>query len=356
MNTFWGCETENLTTLSTVVGARALRLQALILQIALRVRGTDWFGPDAEDHRVRTEDLVEEVIELVDRLRELGELLGLEAEEQELCSQPDRVLPGVGEPLGGRDTPPWFPEGINVPPLSKPGSRPPWPFGDPPVGLRHPAPLPEGEDFALDPARMPGAERLRRTALGGIPIVGVAQLLPSTHEKISGFYDGIEQGLDDHGFHVLSDAVSLARTPHDISGVVIGEDSRFGQTIASIDRVIANTGQTGQEMFSEISEGDLSGAVRAGERGMYRHAGIAADLLTVSPIPTVADIASDVIGTGADTIAPVAPEAAESLRDVEERVRERGEDWEQHREQVTDPEFYYDLRRSYAPMPWDPQG
>src|SRR5699024_5777195 len=102
MNTFWGCETENLTELSGVVAARALRMRAIVLQIALSVRAVGWIGPDADDYRLRAEDLVDRALELIETLRRLGEVLGREAEEQDLCSQPDGVLPGVGDPLGVR--------------------------------------------------------------------------------------------------------------------------------------------------------------------------------------------------------------------------------------------------------------
>src|SRR5699024_2568008 len=94
----------------------------------------------------------------------------------------------------------------------------------------------------------------------------------------------------------------------------------------------------------------------AGERGLYRNIDIGADLLTASPVPAAADAVSDIIGTGADMAEPITPEGAQLLRDAEETIRGHGESWERGQEQLTDPEFYYDLRRRYVPMPWDPQG
>lgn len=358
MNTFWGCETENLTELSGVVAARSLRMRAIVLQIALSVRAVGWIGPDAEDYRQRTEDLVDRALELIETLRRLGEVLGREAEEQDLCSQPDGVLPGVGDPLGVRTELPWTPGGgFRVPSLHR---RPLSPWTMPlaaPLEERDPRdPLPAGEDFALDPDGLAGAARLRRKLVGQIPVAGLLQYAPALHEGVGDVFDGIEQGLEDHGLGAFRPVVSLARIPHEISGVTIGEDSLLGHTVSAVDRSIANVGQTGREVFTEIGDGDLSGAIRAGERGLYRNADISADLLTASPVPAAAGAASHIIGTGADLIEPFAPDAAQHVRDVEEVARRTGERWEQGQDQLTDPEFYYDLRRTYAPMPWDPQG
>lgn len=358
MNTFWGCETENLTELSGVVAARALRMRAIVLQIALSVRAVGWIGPDADDYRLRAEDLVDRALELIETLRRLGEVLGREAEEQDLCSQPDGVLPGVRDPLGVRAELPWTPGGgFRVPSLHR---RPlsPWaePFAAPLERRELDDPLPAGEDFALDPDGLPGAARLRQKLVGQIPVAGFLQYAPALHEGMGDVYDEIEQGLEDHGLGAFRPVVSLARIPHEISGVLIGEDSMLGQTVSALDRSIANFGQTGQEVLTEIGDGDLSGAIRAGERGLYRNIDIGADLLTASPVPAAADAVSDIIGTGADMAEPITPEGAQLLRDAEETIRGHGESWERGQEQLTDPEFYYDLRRRYVPMPWDPQG
>ncbi|ATG52378.1 hypothetical protein CFK38_13250 [Brachybacterium vulturis] len=365
MNTFWGCETERLTELSTVVDARAERLRALIQQVALCTRITDWCGPDAEEHRRRTLDLVEFVIDLIERLRELGELLGQEAAEQDLCSQAEGspARSGVGDPLGVRATPPWILEDFDhLPDLSGP------PAGDPVPGIgvpimaedpfafpKHRPELPDGEDFALDPEILAEAERQRKGLLGDVPIVGIAQTLMSGHEAIGEVYDRVETTLVDNGYGAFTPLVSLARVPHDLSGVMFGEKSVLGQVTSAVDRGLANVAQTGGEVLSEIGEGDAGGAVRALERGLFRNAGMSADLLTATAAPAIADTASDLIGTGADLTEPFSPGSAETLRTVEESLREVGQGWEQTQEELTDPEFYYDLRRTYAPMPWDPQ-
>ena len=113
--------------------------------------------------------------------------------------------------------------------------------------------------------------------------------------------------------------------------------------------------QTGDEVFSAVGDGDLTGAIQASERGIYRHAGMSADLLTITPVPAIADTASDLIGTGADVTEPFNPEMAETLRSAEQAAKEYGQAWERGQERLTDPETYYDLRRTYFPAPWDPQ-
>ncbi|MGO1599970.1 MAG: hypothetical protein ACTHX0_10125 [Brachybacterium sp.] len=389
MNTFWGCETEELTELSAVFGTRAVRLQTLIQQAASCVRAADWIGPDAEDHRIRTEDLVEFVIGLVERLRELGELLGDEAAEQDLCSQADGVPARAGDPLGVRATPPWVPDDLDlVPDLSRPGHDPmiggPLMHPDPsrlvdllpdlpdlgdlgpliggplmhedPIGLL-PAtgPLPEGEDFALDPETLAEAESHRKLLLGEVPGVGLAQTLMDDHAAIGDIFDHAETTLEENGYGAFAPALSLARMPHDISGGVLGEDSTLAQAFSSIDRGVANVMQTGDEVFSAVGDGDLAGAIQASERGVYRHAGMSADLLTITPVPAIADTASDLIGTGADVTEPFNPEMAETLRSAEQAAKEYGQAWERGQERLTEPETYYDLRRTYFPAPWDPQ-
>lgn len=389
MNTFWGCETENLTELSTVVGARSERLRTLIQRAAISVRATAWFGPDAEDHRQRTEDLVEFVIELVERLRELGELLDQEAEEQDVCSQPDGGPTQGGDPLGVRATPPWFHDQIdhlpslrgprledlqpqiggpfmaedpvkfveNLPGLDDLGPliRIPVLAEDPPWAVHPSQPLPDGEDFALDPEILAEAEHQRKLMLGGLPGVGLAQTLMSGHEAIGDLYDRAEMTLEENGYGAFTPLVSLARIPHDLSGAVLGEKSVLGQVTSAVDRGVANVAQTSGEILSEVGDGDGAGAFRALERGMFRQVGASADILTATSVPAVADTASDLIGTGADLVEPFNPESAEILRTAEQDVRGSGLAWEQGQEQLTDPELYYDLRRTYLPMPWDPQ-
>ena len=105
-----------------------------------------------------------------------------------------------------------------------------------------------------------------------------------------------------------------------------------------------------------VGEGDLAAAARAGERGLYRSAENSADLLTITPIPAYAETGADLLGEGADAVRGISPEAAAALESAEATVREDVEGLTDFRETLTDGETWYDARRRYAPMPWDPQG
>jgi len=420
MNSFWGCETEAVTELSGVFDTRAARLRALIQAAAGTVRATEWIGPDADGYRRRIEEMVEVVIEVVETIRELGELLGDEAEEQEICSRPE-AAPALGsDPLGIRATPPWVPEeNERVPPPSGPGrggwgpliggpfaakdpfaladrlpqlpdlgdlgpliggplaaKNPfaladrlpqlpdlgdlgPWIGGpliaeDPLRAIPAPRPVPEGEEFALDPEILAEAQRDRRLALGAVPVAGQVQTLMGIHAGTEGFLDRAEQNLEESGLGMLTPAVSAARVPQILAGGILGEQSVLGQTVSAIDDGIANVMQTSEEVSTAIGDGDVAGAIRAGERGIYRHTGAVADIVTATPVPAIAETASELIGLGAEGAEIVNPQVADGLREAEQIVRDAGLSWEQGADRLTDGEGYYDLRRKYLPTPWDP--
>lgn len=398
MNTFWGCDTEALTALSEVVTGRAEQLRRLATALRASVHVTTWCGPDAQEWRRRTDEAVQRVISLVETLRRLAELLASEAEEQIACSRPengaapaagidpslvwarlprlsgasrgsgplgglpplDEWGPLIGGPIMADDPGDLFPDLGEVPDI--PGLRPqiwdpylprePWPLPWGPPAARD---LPEGEDFSLDPEILREAQRDRRLALGSLPIVGPVQLASGVHEGVGDAYDRAEQMLEDAGLGGLTPVVSVARLPHTVTGAVLGEKSVFGQAVSSVDQGIANVMQTGEEVSAAIGDGDLAGAVRAGERGIYRHTGAVADLVTATAVPAAAETASDILGTGAELTGRVSPEAAAPLREAAQSVREAGQAWERTHDRLTDPERYYDLRRQYAPMPWDPR-
>lgn len=390
MDTFWGCETEELTTLSADVGTRAARLQALIDQAAGSVRTVSWIGPDADRCRQQMEELVSFVIELIEKLRELGELLREEAAQQDLCSAAEG--PWQENPLWGvRAAPPWWPGGDPdvIPPILAPsGSEDRRPtIGGPfmaedapwleelvpklealwprilgpviPTGLpwaQAGRPLPEGEDFALDPETVQAAEDLRTRALRAVPYARSLQMMLRAQGAVEGGFDQAEMALEQHGLGAFTPLVSLARTPFDLTGAALGENSGLGQVATAVDDGVANVLQTGDEVLTALGEGDVGGALRAGERGFFRQGGVLADVLTASSGPAYADTASDLIGTGADLLEPLDPGTAQDLRTLEGRFENLEQRWMEGREQITDPEFYYDLRRTYAPAPWDPQG
>src|SRR5699024_12469633 len=101
--------------------------------------------------------------------------------------------------------------------------------------------------------------RLRKRLVGQIPVAGSLQYAPALHERMGYVYDESEQGLKDHVLGAFRPVVSLARIPHEVSGVLIGEDSMLGQTVSALDRSLANFGQPGQGVLTEIGDGDQIG-------------------------------------------------------------------------------------------------
>lgn len=245
-------------------------------------------------------------------------------------------------------------------PFDLPGGPGPWIGGPmmPTGGPRHlpePQPIPEGEDFSLDPETLEQAQQDRRLAVGGVPFAGTAQLLMSGHAAVDNFFDRTEQNLEQSGLGGLTPALSVIRAPHTVSGIALGEKSVLGQVTTSLDHQIANLYQTTDEISVAVGDGDWAGAVSAGERGMFRQLDASANLFSATPVPAVADATSDMIGTWADVVETVHSEPAAHLREAEQAVRGFGEDWESTRAGLTDGERYYDLRRQDVPMPWDPR-
>src|SRR5699024_12586124 len=97
-------------------------------------------------------------------------------------------------------------------------------------------------------------------------------------------------------------------------------------------------------------------AHRARAAGLPPNIPTGVDRLTACPRLAARHATCYTIRTGADMAEPITPEGPQLLRDADETIRGHGESWERGQEQLTDPEFYYDLRRRYVPMPWDPQG
>lgn len=391
MNTFWGCEPEALTELSAAYGAGAARMRHLIDKIVEALRSTDWQGPDADEHRLRTAGAVEMMTDLIGAFRKLEKLLRQEAAEQTACSRAEAGSERADDPLGVRAAPPWVSGPVDLPRLSGAGPQSwgpmiggPFAAKDPfavadrlprlpdlgdigpmiggPFMSTDPQPIPaprqvaEGPEFGIDPEILAEAQQTRRVTLGAIPAVGTAQMLMGAHAAVGDTFDRTEQNLQESGLGALTPVVSLARVPHSVAGIALGEKSVLGQATSGVDASIANTMQTSDEISAAIGDGDLAGVVSAGERGMFRQAGVTADVLTATPVPALTESTADVFGAGAHVVETVSPEAAAPLREVEQASREAGESWESGRGRLTDAERYYDTRRQYAPMPWDPQG
>lgn len=267
--------------------------------------------------------------------------------------------PAIGGPMQPADPLDLLPEGWTSP--VPPGGWGPWAGGpfmpsSGPVPPPERAPLPEGEEFALDPGIVASAEGDRRSVLGAIPVVGTIQTAMDVHEEIGAVHDGVEGYLTDAGLEEFQPVADIARLPHTLAEPVLGQDSTVGQLAGTLDRSWANVLQTGSEVTDALGEGDWSGAVRAGERGMYRSWGASAELLTITPLPAYAKTGADLLGDGADAVRPVSPGAADGLDGAAEDLRGRAEGVEDALDSLSDSERWYDTRREFAPMPWDPQG
>lgn len=388
MNTFWGCEPEALTDLSTVFADGGDRIRLLRERILETMHATTWQGPDAESHRQRTAEVARTMAHLLEAVRRLSEQLAQEAEAQTICSSVQGAPTLTRDPLGIWATPPWVRDPVPLPPLTGGATQEwgPWiggPFAvkDPvalaeglpempalrdllpwvggpisaqdPRPIPRPTPVPDTGELDVDPELLAEAQQTRRIALGAFPVVGTAQFAMGIHAEAGRFLDHGEQQLEQAGLGFLTPAVSLARVPHAVTGVAVGEDSVLGQVTSGVDTSIASAMQTRDEVSTAIGEGDLAGVMRAGEKGLFRQAGISADILTATPFAAATNTLAEAVGAGADAIEIVSPEAAAPLREAEQLPRQVGEAWETDRENLIDPERFYGMRRQYLPMPWD---
>lgn len=386
MNTFWGCEPEALTDLSTVFADGGDRIRLLRERILETMHATTWEGPDAQVHRQRTADAAATMTHLLEALRRFSEQLCQEAEAQTVCSSAEGAP--SHDPLGIWATPPWVRDPVPLPPLTGGatqgwgpmiggpfahrdpvalaeglpelpdlGDLGPW-IGGPlaaqdPRTIPRPTPVPDTGELDVDPALLTEAQQSRRLALGAIPVVGTAQMAMGLHAEYDSFLDRGEQDLEQAGLGFLAPAVSVARIPHTVAGIAVGEDSVLGQATSGVDASIASAVQTREEISAAIGEGDVAGAVSAAEKGLFRQAGVSADILTATPFAAVSETLADGLGAGAHVVEAVAPGAAAPLREAEQVTRQVGETWEADRESLLDPERYYGLRREHLPMPWD---
>lgn len=402
MNTFWGCDTETMTVLGALFDERAGTLETLAEQIATDARLVDWIGPDAEDHRLDTDEVVETAVSLIERIRHLGELLCDEAEDQERASSPvagdvygASTRGGAGGPLSGiLATPPRGPllDGGPSGPLEE---REPWwrtPVGGPglvedpetatkafrklvdlvdpevigpiiggPLAApwaphRRPVegPLPEGESFDLDPETLQRASEQRSRVTGGLPFVGTAEAVMELQQSTEGRAERWEQRLVDAGLEELTPLTEVVGNADRAMGIFLGEDSQAGQVLDGVDRMWANTQQTGGEVLSAVVDGDPAGALRAAERGAFRHGDAVADVLTATAIPVATDAGASFAEDLAGHVEHVSPEAAQTMRENAAEIREGGERFQQFQDEITDGETWYDRRRRYVPLPWDP--
>ncbi|WP_422117227.1 hypothetical protein [Brachybacterium sp. UNK5269] len=368
MTTSWGCDTEAVQALAATADARAALLLALIDRLRAAADAVDWHGPDAQAHRGRTAAVTAAASALCRTLRDRAAMLRDEAAQQEHASQaepsadPLRLmaaeLPGleevgrwIGGPLRARPGGQGFP----IPP-ALPGGAGPW-IGGPlqrPSGAGARQPLPAGEDFALTADRLEGAERLRRRAFASTSYTALAQSAMDIHAAVGAGLDLAETALTDHGLGAFVPLVSLARIPHATSSLLVGEESTAGQVTGQLEHLAANVHQTGAEVADAIGRGDVAAAIRAGERGAFRHHEGVLGVVTASPLWEVPAVGAEALGHAADAVEGVSPAAAQGLREAEHRSAELGEHVEGVRETWLGGESWYDARRRAVTLPWDP--
>ncbi|GAA1488332.1 hypothetical protein [Brachybacterium sacelli] len=381
MNTFCGCDTESLDALAERLLAGAERIGGAIERIRATSAAVAWFGPDAMVHQQATGAVAGEAADLCIELRGRAKQLQEESAQQTVASQSEggagedpvaaaqatwlALLTGPLRPTGPQDGPeigfraPFDVE--DMPTVTWPeglGAPGPWMGG--PFSRQEPIDpsrsLPEGEEFGFTEEALAHGHDWRRTFYNTNRYTAAAQTLMDGHDLIGEGLDRAESALVDDGHEEFVPLVDLARVPHDVSSLVAGENSLVGDVTEGIEHVLANGHQTSTEVADALGHGDVLGAVRAGERGIYRHRGAVTEIALAGQGPHIPAVLADTTGHTADAIAPISPETAEGLRTVQERSEAVSTRLEGRLEAATDTEQWYDARRRYMPMPWDPQG
>ncbi|MFC5296855.1 hypothetical protein [Brachybacterium tyrofermentans] len=256
------------------------------------------------------------------------------------------IDPGFRAPLGDPIGFPGITGPLGMPALGEPFARQE-PYSRPE--------LPDGEEYDLSPRALENGETVRQEALSYVPGASQAQHLMGLHEQKGNFLDGAEQVLEDHGYDALLPAVDLARVGQSGTSLLIGENSTIGQAAEGLDMMVANAGQTTVEVSDAVGNGDLEGAIRAGERGVYRNYEGLATVATASPMWKIPEVGGDMAGSAADAIEPFSPAAAEPLRSLESTSHDIGDHVNGFKDAMLDSENWYDARRRALPLPWDPK-
>ena len=256
------------------------------------------------------------------------------------------IDPGFRAPLGDPISFPRITGPLGMPALGEPFARQE-PYSRPE--------LPDGEEYDLSPRALENGESVRQEALSYVPGASQAQQLMGLHEQKGNFLDGAEEVLVDHGYDSLVPAVDLARVGQSGTSLLIGENSTIGQAAEGLDMMVANAGQTTVEVSDAVGNGDLDGAIRAGERGIYRNYEGLATVVTASPVWKIPEVGGDMAGSAADAIEPFSPAAAEPLRSLESTSHDIGDQVNGFKGEMLDSENWYDARRRAIPLPWDPR-
>lgn len=395
MNTFWGCTTDDMEGWADLASGHTATLTALLDDLAAAGPAVAWFGPDAQRFQA---DLTSCLIAGYEAGRLLGrylERIRAEAEEQEGASAPDGGSGPSHEsdpvprrwddtPMGAGSSPtpvsgaprspaPLFGPGLQNPfgPMIHPDPiglfdrlrektkdwefRAPW--WDP--GLHRPIP---GSSPPMPPVLQPtggtapdisitaDGESVRAAGAKQVPGLKQVQMLMGAHEFIGRGIDGAEQGMVDSGYGAYTGVLAPVKTMHAVSGLAFGEDSVPGQILGAADAQIANTMHTSGAAGEALLSGDLKGAAREAEMGMFRHGEAQFDLVTASPLRAAAGFASSTLETGADALEPIAPSAvSESLRSAAGTIDSHVTAFDE----ATSAQRFLDLRYRYLPLPWD---
>lgn len=393
MNIFCGCDPESMDDLVERFLEYAERLRRLIELLRSGAVSVSWTGPDAEQHRADTELVAMEIDEVVRAVRDRAEEIRAEAEQQEVTSRPDDAAGGwehlrpvraegpwggvtpdglprmtersrledlgpmIGGPFMAEDPLRWadtFSTGFGPEDLG-PMIGGPFMMEDPVERMANPRPLPEGEEFDLSPETLERAEEIRRDGFAWNRWTAGAQALLDAHAGIGSGLDRAEGALRNHGLGEFTPVISALRIPHEATSVIAGENSVLGQVTSGTEHIIANADQTSHEVSEALGEGDLAGAIRAGERGIYRHGEGVFGIATANALPAVIDAAEGITGHAADVVEPVSPEASRFLNETQETMQQVAAPAEHRWNQVSDAENWYDARRRLVEMPWDPQ-
>ncbi|PMC74438.1 hypothetical protein [Brachybacterium sp. UMB0905] len=398
MNTFWGSDTDALTTVSETFEHAAERLGDLTTTLTDTAHTVPWIGPDADDWRTLHDRMMEKTREVGREIARLARRLFEESREQEECSRADGS--GDGSPTRGAPPPErdfgnqpftWPPRpgfmpreaqgqrdpldlptifgpmihpdpirlGEKLRDLPLPSLKEVWgPFQHEPLPGEPPPrePVPRDDQYALDPEVLEQAQKGRRKLLGAIPLAGTAQWLLPGHEIVGQALDGVERGLENAGLGVLTPALTGPKMMHSLSGIAIGERSTFAQVVEGMDHGFAGALQTTQELSEAVGERDAAAAARTLERGMYRQAGSGAEILTAFAAPAVIGGAGEMIGHTADVVEVASPQAAAPLHRTAEEMESVASFLEEGRDRITDAQAAYELRRTYVPLPWDERG
>lgn len=392
MNTFWGCDTTDIDRWAELGTGQAAALTALLDDIAAAGPALEWYGPDAQHFQARLSAFLLAGYEAGRQLSRFLELIRAEGKEQEEASAPAGGTGATGGngPAGGHDgTSPSGAPVTGVPHPARPLSGPGWsnPFGplahpdpaglgrvlrekikdidwQPPwwdPGLHHPlsgpgggAPVPRFPEpsgaTAPDISITADGQPVRSSAIGQVPVLQHLQTAMQGHEAVGEVIGWAEQGMIDAGYGRYTGALAPVKIMHASSGVVLGEDSVLGQVLGGVDAQIGNTFHTAGAVGGALQEGDVLGAAREAEMGLMRHAESQIDILTATPLRSMAGFASTSLEATADALDPIAPPAvSDSLRGSAETIDSHVEAWDE----ATSAQRFLDLRYRYLPTPWD---